>query len=120
MTAFLQANMPDKYVTFPNVTVANGSTYAANEFDIEAAFAAQYGDARPAVTLQITTDKAIDVRFNDITGNVWPIAAGTEILNRGELLVSKVFIDNSNIDDSYGYSQSYANDDAIVTIKATG
>ena len=115
MTAFLQANMPDKYAAWVDETITEGTTFADNVYDISTALG-QSGDERPAVTLYIETDVAIDVRFNSLTEPVWRIKAGTFIWNRGEMSVWKLYIDNSQAGGGY----AYAGADATVSILATG
>lgn len=111
MAYSVHVDIPDKYVCWPAAVIPNGSTYADNVFDVDAAL------GRPAVCVMLQTSADIEIKFNAATNDPIPVDGGTEfVLNRGELLVSKIFVDNSGIPPSYHYGGT----DAVVRIIAFG
>lgn len=72
-------------------TVTAGTTFtdSGNSFDV----VDNHGG--PAFFTQITTDEAIKVRLNGDSGAVLDVAAGTQVFDFGDLVITEIAFDNS-------------------------
>lgn len=72
-----------------NFTVDPGDTYTDNAYDV----VSTHGG--PAVFTQITTDEAIKVRLNGDSSAIIDVAAGTQVFDNGDLIITEIAFDNT-------------------------